>query len=106
MVDILLASLLEAIKTQNDFQTGNANIQDVNNVSDRFIITLTDLINQLINSNIESRRKNKLKERLLSILNTAPIPIEEVDLNDPAYIKAWVRQYHKWYDKIKALTNG
>jgi hypothetical protein len=116
MVDVLLASLLDAIRAQSDLRTGNTDLRDVNDASARFIKALNSLIDQNINANIEERKKfrsqEKAKEkgniRPLTALNSVPPPLEEIDLDDPDYVREWFRQYKHWYETKRkaALTNG
>ena len=100
MVDILLASLLDAINAQRDYKTGNLDIQDVNESSNRFIMALNSLIDRRINANIDDRRKFK-KDSLapISILNSAPEPLDEIDLIDMDCVREWFAQYKDWYEK-------
>ena len=101
MVDILLASLLEALKAQGDLQTGNTDLQDANESSDRFIHALSSVIDERVNYNIEERRKLKsqerAKEKSVIVLASAPQPINDADLDDIDYVRAWFKQYKVWY---------
>lgn len=111
MDDVVLYSLIDAIRIHNDMRTGNAELHDVKDATTRFIRALTTLIDERINDNIEERKKLKSQERVsirvLTALNTAPPPLEEVDLDDPDYVREWFAQYKHWYEKRKsALTNG
>jgi hypothetical protein len=112
MVDVLLASLLEAIKAQSDLRTGNIELKNVNDASDRFIKALNSLIDHRINNNIEERKKFRSQEngsiRTLTALNSAPPPLEEIDLDDPDYVREWFKQYKHWYEikRKAALTSG
>jgi len=112
MVDVLLASLLDAIRANKDLRNGTTDLQDVNDSSSRFVKALNVLIDERINSNIEERRKFKSQERAstrtLVALNAAPPPLDEVDLDDPDYVREWFAQYKHWYDgKRKAcVSNG
>jgi hypothetical protein len=118
MVDVLLASLLDAIRAQSDLRTGNTDLKDVNEASARFIKALNSLIDQRVNSNIEERKKfrsqektqEKAKEsiRPITVLNSAPPPLEEIDLDDPDYVREWFKQYKHWYETKRkaALTSG
>jgi hypothetical protein len=107
MVDIVLASLMEAIKIQNDLVTGNADIQDVKESSKRFIKAINELIDDRINTNIDERRKAKLalasSTKALAALNSAPPPLEEIDLDDVEYVREWFKEYKHWYDNKRNL---
>ncbi len=109
MVDMLLVSLIEAIKAQNDLRTGNADLEDAKSSSARFVKAMHELIDQRIDANIEERRKFRAKEnasiRSLTALNSAPPPLEEIDLDDADYVREWFIQYRHWYDnKRKAAV--
>ena len=112
MVDVVLASLIDAIRTHDDMRTGNAELQDVKDAATRFARALNNLIDQRINENIDERKKFKSQEkasiRVLTTLNTAPPPLEEVDLDDPDYVREWFVQYKHWYESKRksALANG
>jgi len=112
MIDVLLASLLEVIRAQSDLQTGNTDLKDVNDSSARFIKALNVLIDQRINSNIEERKKFKSQAqgsiKQLTALNSAPPPLEEIDLDDPDYVREWFKQYKHWYETKRkaAVTSG
>ena len=110
MVDVLLASLLDAIRANKDLLNGTTDLQDLNDSSSRFIKALSALIDERINDNIEERRKFKSQERastkVIIALNAAPSPLDEVDLDDPEYVREWFAQYKHWYDgKRKADHN-
>jgi hypothetical protein len=111
MVDILLISLIEAIKAQNDLRTGNADLGDANDSSARFIKVMHELIDQRIDANIEERRKFRSQEKAsvksLAALNSAPPPLEEIDLDDADYVREWFVQYRHWYEtKRKSVVTG
>lgn len=102
MVDILFASLFDALRIQQDLRTGNADLQEANDSSARFVKALNTLIDQRINLNIEDRKKfrNKEKDNIKYIiaLNSAPSPLDEVDLEDADFVREWFKQYKHWYE--------
>lgn len=116
MIDVLLASLLDAIRANNDLQTGNTDLQDVNDTSTRFIKALRAFIDHCIDINIEERKKFRSQERVsskpsaktITALNSAPPPLEEIDLEDPDYVGEWFKQYKHWYETKRkaAVTSG
>jgi len=112
MVDILLASLFDAIRANKDLKNGTTDLQDANDSSLRFIKALSCFFDERISSNIEDRRKLKSQEKAstkaIIALNSAPPPLEEVDLDDCDYVREWFAQYKHWYEtKRKAsVTNG
>ena len=108
MVDMLLVSLIEAIKAQNDLRTGNADLEDANSSSARFVKAMHELIDQRINTNIENRRKFRNQEKAsvksLTALNSAPPPLEEIDLDDADYVREWFAQYRHWYETKRKMA--
>lgn len=103
MGDVIFAALLDAIKAEFDLRTGNADAQDAKDSSVRFLMALYSLIDQRIDANIEERKKFKSQEKLsiknASYLNSAPPPLEEVDLDDNIYVREWFVQYKHWYQR-------
>jgi septal ring factor EnvC (AmiA/AmiB activator) len=103
MVDIVIAALIDVIKTQKDVTTGNAELQDVKDSSSRFIKALNELIDSRINKIIDERRNIKNQEKAniktIAALNSAPVPLEECDLDDHEYVLEWFREYSHWYTK-------
>jgi hypothetical protein len=99
MVDILFASLFDAIRIQNDLRTGNADLQEANESSSRFVKALTVLIDRRID---ERNKFNKNNAKSITSINSAPTPLEEIDLIDPDAVREWFRQYKFWYDTRKA----
>ena len=125
MVDMLLVSLMDAIKSQNDLQTGNADLEYANISSARFVKSMYELIDQRINTNIEERRRLRSQEKAsiksLTALNSAPPALEETDvptikadspeetdLDDADYVREWFAQYKHWYDTKRkaAIVTG
>lgn len=100
MVDVLLASLLEAIKANSDLSTGNADLTYTQAASSRFIRAMVTLIDQRIDLNIEDRKK--FKNFSQGIIYSAPPPLEDIDLYDQEYIKEWFGQYKNWYESKKS----
>jgi hypothetical protein len=103
MVDIVIAALIDVIKTQKDVTTGNAELQDVKDASSRFVSALNALVDDRINKTIDERRKLKGQEKAsiktVVALNSAPVPLEECDLDDHEYVVEWFREYAHWYSK-------
>ena len=109
---MLLVSLMDAIKSQNDLQTGNADLEYANISSARFVKSMYELIDQRINTNIEERRRLRSQEKAsiksLTALNSAPPALEETDLDDADYVREWFAQYKHWYDTKRkaAIVTG
>lgn len=101
-MDVIFTTLLEAIKASNDLNTGNADINDANHASIRFVKALSVLIDQRIDRNIEERKKFRQVSNAdlqgVSILKAAPPPLNEVYLSDISYIQEWMDKYKDWYE--------
>jgi hypothetical protein len=96
MVDILFASLFDAIRIQNDLRTGNADLQEANESSSRFVKALAVLIDRRIDE------RNKFNKNNTKSITSAPTPLEEIDLIDPDAVREWFKQYKFWYYTRKA----
>lgn len=102
MIDVLIASLIDAIKARNDLYTGNSDLQDVKDTSIRLDLALIKYIDSRIEENLNGRKRSKTPDKVsvcsIIALNSAPPPLEEVDLDDHNFVREWFVQYKHWYE--------
>jgi hypothetical protein len=112
MLDILLATLFDIINTNHDYNTGNADLNSLNETKKRFIQALGEFVDFRIREALDERRTALSQERLavadsinatikstastiksFSALNSAPPPA-----NDKQAFEEWMKQYTAWYE--------
>ena len=115
MINVLLVTFADVLKTQQDHITGNADVNDVIEAKKRFSQALNEYIDNRIDIAFEQRRRKVSSDRIatadsinagvksmvtavksISALNSAPPP--PTDPKDIKGMEKWKAAYTDWYD--------
>lgn len=114
MINVLLATLAEVVRAQQDHATGNAEKKDVIEAKKRFTQALNEYIDYRIDLAFEQRRRKQSSDRIatadsinagvksmasavksIAALNSAPPP---PDPGDDEEMRKWKKAYADWYE--------